>query len=355
VTAAPAASPVLAPARSLLTRILHPPRWVQVALSVVLVLVVVRFIVVPQYASAVTALSSLESLSVPLVAVAVLLELASLAVFSGMTATVLGHAHPKYKTLLRIDLTDLGVNHVVPGGGATAAALRFGLLRKVGVAAPDALSAAAIEGSVSVLMLGLVFLSGLVLTVARTGSTGADTTAVALVGVFFAIAAFVVWMLLKHVARSTRIMRAVLSRIPLLSADATERFVLILADRVRTLGSSPRRLAVLVVLGAANWLLDAASLWVVLLAFGAPVDIGALLTVYGVGSVLAMLPITPGGLGIVEGVMVPALVLFGVSAPIALLGVVGWRVLEFWLPIPLAGAAYLSLRLTDLRHPVIRT
>lgn len=88
---------------------------------------------------------------------------------------------------------------------------------------------------------------------------------------------------------------------------------------------------------------------VVLAAFGAQVSLGTLLTVYDVGSILAMLPITPGGLGVVEGVMVSSLIGFDTSASVALLGVLGWRLLEFWLPIPLGALTYASLRLTG-RH-----
>ena len=49
-------------------------------------------------------------------------------------------------------------------------------------------------------------------------------------------------------------------------------------------------------------------------------------------------------MGIVEGVMVPALIGFGVPHSAALLGVIGWRLFEYWLPIPVGGIAYASLR-----------
>jgi uncharacterized protein (TIRG00374 family) len=87
-----------------------------------------------------------------------------------------------------------------------------------------------------------------------------------------------------------------------------------------------------------------------LAAFGQPIEVGPLLATYGVGSLIAMLPLTPGGVGLVEGVMVPALLGFGVPHSAALLGVIGWRVFEYWLPIPVGGAAYASLRLSRSRR-----
>jgi uncharacterized protein (TIRG00374 family) len=95
----------------------------------------------------------------------------------------------------------------------------------------------------------------------------------------------------------------------------------------------------------ANWLLDAASLWVFLMAFGYRVDLGPILVAFGLANTLAILPITPGGLGIIEGVLVPALVGFGTPQGMALLGVLTWRLFNFWAPIPAAGAAWASIRL----------
>jgi uncharacterized protein (TIRG00374 family) len=99
-----------------------------------------------------------------------------------------------------------------------------------------------------------------------------------------------------------------------------------------------------------NWLFDAGSFWMMLAAFGKPIGLGPLLTVYGVGSVLALLPLTPGGLGIVEGVMVPALIGFGVPHSPALLGVIGWRLFEYWMPIPAGAIAYANLHFTRARR-----
>ena len=63
---------------------------------------------------------------------------------------------------------------------------------------------------------------------------------------------------------------------------------------------------------AANWLFDAASLWVFLFAFGQAVLPIDLLVAYGLANILAVIPITPGGLGVIEGVLIPTLVGFGV-------------------------------------------
>jgi hypothetical protein len=100
----------------------------------------------------------------------------------------------------------------------------------------------------------------------------------------------------------------------------------------------------------ANWLFDVAALWVFLLAFGYRSNPTHLLVAYGLACLVGLVPITPGGLGIIEGVLVPAIVGFGTPQGIALLGVLTWRLVQYWLPMPLALAAYGSLRAGPLRR-----
>jgi uncharacterized protein (TIRG00374 family) len=74
--------------------------------------------------------------------------------------------------------------------------------------------------------------------------------------------------------------------------------------------------------------------------FISPVD---LLLAYGLANILAAIPITPGGLGVVEFVLVSMITGFGPTAGQALSGVLAYRAVNFWLPIPFGGIAYGSL------------
>jgi hypothetical protein len=49
-------------------------------------------------------------------------------------------------------------------------------------------------------------------------------------------------------------------------------------------------------------------------------------------------------------VLVPTIVGFGTPQGFALLGVLTWRLAQYWLPLPLAVLAYLSLRAGPLRR-----
>jgi uncharacterized protein (TIRG00374 family) len=92
-----------------------------------------------------------------------------------------------------------------------------------------------------------------------------------------------------------------------------------------------------------NWLLDAACLWVFIWSFGRVISPIDLLVAYGLANILAAIPITPAGLGIIEGVLIPTLVGFGVPQSQAILAVLSYRLINFWIPIPVGGISYATL------------
>jgi hypothetical protein len=83
------------------------------------------------------------------------------------------------------------------------------------------------------------------------------------------------------------------------------------------------------------WTLDCSCLVVSFLAVGAGVPWKGLLLAYGAGQLASSLPITPGGLGVVEGSLTIALVAFGGSAPSTVAAVLLYRLISFWLVLPL--------------------
>jgi uncharacterized protein (TIRG00374 family) len=139
-------------------------------------------------------------------------------------------------------------------------------------------------------------------------------------------------------------MRFVARHAPFLDEDNVDGLIHRLAARLVMLLADRRRLLSAVRWAAADWLLDAASLEVFVWAFGHRPGVVGLLVSYGLANVLAAIPITPGGLGIVEAVLTSTLVGFGTARGIAILGVISYRLVSFWLPIPFGGVAYLSLR-----------
>jgi len=68
-----------------------------------------------------------------------------------------------------------------------------------------------------------------------------------------------------------------------------------------------------------------------------------------VANIASALPITPGALGVVEVTLVAVTVGFGAPRPTAVLAVVGYRIVNYWLPLLPGTVAYLRLRLSPAR------
>lgn len=102
-------------------------------------------------------------------------------------------------------------------------------------------------------------------------------------------------------------------------------------------------------LGApAWWGFDVAVLWACFHAFGAAPPFTVILMAYFVGMLGNLLPL-PGGLGGVEGGMIGAFAVFGVEFNLAVLAVLTYRGIAFWLPTVPGALAYLQLRRTVAR------
>ena len=95
-----------------------------------------------------------------------------------------------------------------------------------------------------------------------------------------------------------------------------------------------------------SWLCDIAVLGIAYAAVGTSPPWAGLLLAYCAGQIASALPITPGGIGVVEGSLTLALVAFGGAASITLAAVLLYRLITYWACIPLGGLAWLLLRVS---------
>lgn len=102
-------------------------------------------------------------------------------------------------------------------------------------------------------------------------------------------------------------------------------------------------------LGApAWWGFEICVLWACFHAFGQAPPFTVIWMAYFVGMLGNLLPV-PGGIGGVEGGMIGALVAFGVEFHLAVLAVLAYRGISFWLPTIPGIVAYFQLRRTVAR------
>jgi hypothetical protein len=281
-------------------------------------------VVTPQFGDAKGALTSPTGIAWPLVIAALALELDSLASCSALMKIVLARTRPDYLTLLRIDLTDFGVNHVVPEGGVTSGALRLRLFTLVGIPAAAGFTTATIEIAGSNLVLGGIFGIGVTLSVSSFSgnvlyAVAAGAVFALLVGTWVAF-----WMLVRHTDVAVRWVRAGARHVPFVTEVGAEAFVRVTALQTKNLGKDQRRVAYGVVFAFANWLIDAAALWVLFAADPRRIrDRGR-----SHGARICR----------IRGASID-------RCP----GVIGWCLLEYWMPMPLSVVEYPSLRLGPLR------
>jgi len=96
------------------------------------------------------------------------------------------------------------------------------------------------------------------------------------------------------------------------------------------------------------WYADIAVLWASFHAFGEAPPVAVCVMAYFVGMVANLLPL-PGGIGGVDGGMIGAFIAFDVEPGLAIVAVLVYRGIAFWLPTIPGAIAYLQLRKTVSR------
>jgi putative heme transporter len=322
------------------------PRWVRWTFPFVIVVALAAFVLAPRLDEAEDAVAAARAISPWLLGAAVLSQVASIAAQVQLTRIVLPGAHrPTFTTMARVEAATMAVSHTVPGGTAAGTALGYRLLtQELGVPGPETAFALALRGVGSAAVLNVILWVALVVSLPTHGLHPIYTVAAVLGVAVIGGLGVAVWLLMRTGGRAERTLVRLLSHLPKLNAEVVTRNLRRVADNVQRLLHDPPLARAATAWSALYWLLSAASLWIFLAAVGHPIRADELLVAFGLANVLAVLPITPRGLGLVEGILIPAMVGFGVPLGPATAAVIAWRLVSFWLPIPVGGLAYVSLK-----------
>ncbi len=316
------------------------------ALRWVLFAIVIYFFVLPLLPAFRNAIADLRQIDPILLSAAIGLEFVALYCYTLLTHAALGaEAHRLTRfDLFRIQLSTRALGSILPAGSAASNALGFRLITSSGIPKSDAGFALATAGIGSAVILNVLLWFGLVTSIPVRGSSPVYGTAAVAGAVLMAIVGAIIFGLIDDKGRVQRAVRWLYNRIGR-DGDAAATLFDHLGERVRGLLAERDVLRRVIAWGLANWLLDLLALWLFLRAFGGEVSPDGLLVAFGLANVLASVPITPGGLGIVEGVYIPTLVGFGVPVATATVTVLTYRIAQYWLPILVGGVSYVSLRI----------
>ncbi len=257
-------------------------------------------------------------------------EIGSYVAFAAMQWNLLkaGHLRPPWWSLLKLSFGSQALTNSLPIGNAVATVYGFRWFRRFG--ADNTLAVWAMAGTLvaAVVSLSLVAVVGLALAT----SQGASFDLVPVL-----IGAFAIALAIGSLFVYERPLRAVVSfglktSVKLTGrprGDTQEEIERALAwtTAVRLDWSQIGRI---IGWGSLNWLLDCACFAMMFKAIGAPIPWDGLLLAYGAGQLAATLPITPGGLGVVEGSITVALVAFGGAEASTAYAVLLYRIISFW-------------------------
>ncbi|MGH9006958.1 MAG: lysylphosphatidylglycerol synthase transmembrane domain-containing protein [Acidimicrobiales bacterium] len=246
-------------------------------------------------------------------------------------------------TLSVLTLASQAIINSVPGGGAVASVYGFRWFRRLG--ATDSLAVWSLIATVVVGVISLAVVATAGLGLAAGYGASLDLVPV-IVGVLLVTVALGALFLSHQPQRAVaNWLLAVSRRVTRRPLGRAEARVASFLGQISAFRLSGRDVSLLLAWGVGNWVFDCACFAFSFLAVGAGIPWKGLLLSYGAGQLAANLPITPGGLGVVEGSLTIALVAFGGARVSTVEAVLIYRLISFWseLVVGWLGVGWLAL------------
>lgn len=279
--------------------------------------------------------------------VAVIAEVASYLALSSLQRLLLrtGGVGIPMPPMVGITLAGSAIQNSFPGGSVIYLAYLYRQFRRWG--ADDLLSGWTIVAFNIVSFVALAVLSALGLALALSAGSTYDLVE-AILGILLLATLFVILVmerrrLVPHFTRIIRLCQRLFHRPR--SGQPAEKVVSDWTEELAAVSPSPAVWVRASVMGMANWLADVSCLVLSFMAVGAPVPWRGLLLAYGAGQLASVLPITPGGLGVVEGSITVALVTFGGGKVSTVAAVFLYRLVSYWMVLVFGWGSWATLAL----------
>src|SRR5580704_16830432 len=235
------------------------------------------------------------------------------------------------------------ISLVVPGGQAVGAATQFRMLAASG---NDA--ATAVGGLTAFSLLGIGGLLALPIFVlpAIIAGTPIDSSLehAALLGIvaFVLFAAFgaAVLMMERPLRWAGDVVQLARNRVKRRSEPMTGLADRLVYERNRIRDVLGRRWKAALLLSSGRLAFDFLTLLACIRATGVKPNPSLVLLAYAVAGLLELVPVTPGGLGIVEAGLSGMLILAGIPGGLAVVATLAYRIISYWLPILVGPVAY---------------
>lgn len=231
----------------------------------------------------------------------------------------------------RVGLAAFGLTQALPGGGAAGGLLAMRRLQQLGSSPVAAASTVVHVGMLSLLGLCLVVTLAASLAALATGQhVGYAVLGLALTGAIAGGFAAV-----RRQGFIDRAQQALLERLQETSTRSRSlpaHWLDDLRDGAHELVPT-HRLAGPFGWSVAKWSLDLVALTLVVQAVGGDVALAGIALSYAAVNLLNSIPVTPGGVGLVEGGITAGLVGFGLDLGTATAAAITYRAVSYWLPL----------------------
>ncbi len=267
-------------------------------------------------------------------------ELTSMVSFAALQRRILGAGHVAMSLPMMTAITFAGnsIQNSLPAGPVFSNVYAFRQLHRRG--ADDVLSAWTLIGTAALLDMALVALAAVGLA-ASSGSGGELNLVTVILGLLVMAALLVLaWRRRNWIARHLVAPLRLVQRLAKRPAGDPKALVEEFIRRMNAISPSPADWLMAVTFALGNWACDVTCLICTFMAVGAPVPWRALLLAYAAAQLAANLPITPGGLGVVEGSLIIGLVAYGGGQESTVAAVLLYRLLSFWVLLPLGWMAW---------------
>jgi uncharacterized protein (TIRG00374 family) len=309
-----------------------------------IVMAVVLYLLAPGLISVFGSWQDLEQVSLWWFLAMIVAQTASFAFVSLFTRLVLPSAGVFGITCAQ--LAGHALSTVIPGGAATGGAVEYKMLVGAGAEPTAVGSAMTVQGVVltaAVFVLPVFALPAVVLGAGAPG--GLLQTAFLGFGVFLVLIAFgAALMVFDRPVRAVAALFTILARLVRRPVERDAFAARLLAERDGVRERLGRHWFAAVVYSVGKWLLEYLTLLLALKAVGAQPRPSLVLLAYTASAVLSMIPVTPGGLGFVEAGLAGTLALAGVSPGSAALATLSYRLVNYWLPLPVGLIAWVLYR-----------